>query len=320
MQPEILLFGKAGSGKDTVANFLVQNHQAVTLAMADPMKRLAAVVFDFTEDQLWGPSSSRNAVDPRFTFTDLEPHAGYPTSRTQSPNWDRADVQTSMLGYSVAKSWIEDVTKVPGPHWSANPYKQFMTWYSKLKELAYEAGGLTPRLVLQTLGTEWGRYVDDRIWIRNAQYAQRKLLYGGHTYDRTKGLVTGSPTKPYHLAVVTDGRFPNEAVEFNASGAKVIRVVDPEGEKGSAVAQAAGVKGHASETAQDTIPDWWFDTVIENDKSFGLAFLSEALDEVMMYLSATRVFRLETRTTRSGVPNDVGTAMKWAASGKKLGQ
>lgn len=58
--------GLAGSGKDTAADFLVKDHGFAKLSFADPMKRFCREVFDFTEEQLWGPSSARNAPDPRY--------------------------------------------------------------------------------------------------------------------------------------------------------------------------------------------------------------------------------------------------------------
>jgi len=56
----------AGSGKDTVANYLVKHYSFVKVALADPMKRFCAEVFDFTDEQLWGPSEQRNEPDKRF--------------------------------------------------------------------------------------------------------------------------------------------------------------------------------------------------------------------------------------------------------------
>lgn len=60
------LVGRAGSGKDTVADILVRDHGWVKIALADPMKRFLRDVLAFSDDQLWGPSSSRNAPDKRY--------------------------------------------------------------------------------------------------------------------------------------------------------------------------------------------------------------------------------------------------------------
>ena len=60
------LCGLAGSGKDTAADFLVERMGFAKISFADPMKRFCREVFAFTDEQLWGPSSARNAPDPRY--------------------------------------------------------------------------------------------------------------------------------------------------------------------------------------------------------------------------------------------------------------
>jgi hypothetical protein len=60
------LSGSAGAGKDTAADVLVLNHKFVKVALADPLKRICREVFDFSEEQLWGPSKFRNAPDERY--------------------------------------------------------------------------------------------------------------------------------------------------------------------------------------------------------------------------------------------------------------
>lgn len=58
--------GLAGSGKDQFASYLVQDHGFVVVSLADPLKRICREVFDFTEEQLWGPSEKRNEPDRRY--------------------------------------------------------------------------------------------------------------------------------------------------------------------------------------------------------------------------------------------------------------
>lgn len=58
--------GLAGSGKDTFAKFLAEDHEFTVLSLADPLKRICREVFAFTDDQLWGPSEKRNQPDPRY--------------------------------------------------------------------------------------------------------------------------------------------------------------------------------------------------------------------------------------------------------------
>jgi hypothetical protein len=57
--------GLAGSGKDSVADALEkQGFQKV--ALADPMKRFCAEVFDWGPKLLWGPSELRSTEDKRY--------------------------------------------------------------------------------------------------------------------------------------------------------------------------------------------------------------------------------------------------------------
>ena len=64
------LCGLAGSGKDTVADFLVKDHDFVKVACADPLKRICRDVFGFTDEQLWGSSQFRNEPDRRYPRND----------------------------------------------------------------------------------------------------------------------------------------------------------------------------------------------------------------------------------------------------------
>ena len=70
MQTIISLTGNMGVGKDTMADYLVEKYGFVKVAMADPMKRIAKEVYEFSDEQLWGPSESRNMPDERYPRPD----------------------------------------------------------------------------------------------------------------------------------------------------------------------------------------------------------------------------------------------------------
>ena len=57
--------GQAGSGKDTVANFLLK-YGFVKVAFADPLKRIVKDIYAFTDEQLWGASKYRSIPDKRY--------------------------------------------------------------------------------------------------------------------------------------------------------------------------------------------------------------------------------------------------------------
>jgi hypothetical protein len=71
--------GRAGAGKDTVADILVREHGFVKIALADPLKRACKEFFNFTDEQLWGPSEERNKPDERYPRNHSWPNGFFPT-------------------------------------------------------------------------------------------------------------------------------------------------------------------------------------------------------------------------------------------------
>lgn len=109
------------------------------------------------------------------------------------------------------------------------------------KEEPIEWLGRSPRSLLQTLGTEWGREsVHQEIWVRRAmRRAGDVLAAGGHV-------------------AITDVRFVNEAEAIRAAGGAVWRVCRP----------AAGLAGEtARHSSEAGIPDGLIDLTIRNDGS-----------------------------------------------------
>lgn len=66
----ISVTGNMGVGKDTMADYMVEKYGFVKVSMADPFKRIAKEVYEFTDDQLWGPSQARNRPDERYLRED----------------------------------------------------------------------------------------------------------------------------------------------------------------------------------------------------------------------------------------------------------
>jgi len=64
------LTGKAGSGKDTAANYLKQKYGIQPIAFAAELKRIVKDLFDFSDEQIYGPSEKRNEPDPRYPRAD----------------------------------------------------------------------------------------------------------------------------------------------------------------------------------------------------------------------------------------------------------
>lgn len=121
----------------------------------------------------------------------------------------------------------------------------------EFKEDAVDWLNTTPRFLLQSIGTEWGRkLIRDDIWVRAllSQYRPHEDHW-----------------------IVTDVRFPNEVWGIKERGGVVIRI---ERETGSN-------DGHPSETSLDNYTGW--DYVIDNNSSLGalqarVEFMCRALD------------------------------------------
>lgn len=63
------LLGKAGSGKSTVANYLAEKYGAKETSFAFPLKMMAAEMFGFSDDQLFGTQAQKEAIDPRYNVS-----------------------------------------------------------------------------------------------------------------------------------------------------------------------------------------------------------------------------------------------------------
>lgn len=207
------IMANAGAGKDTAADHLVAKHGFVKMSLADEMKRICRKVYDFSNDQLWGPSHMRNEPDRR-----------YPRSLECQYKGKQAPKHIHICA--------EDAD-------------------------CYEY--LSPRIALQTLGTEFGRFCYENTWIESTLRDAQKVLSGDWTYTQSGG-VYYPQNKPSALptgVVIPDVRFRNEMEAIQKAGGKVVRLV-----RGGIQAGSVGIKGHASEMEQGSIPDSDLDAVI----------------------------------------------------------
>lgn len=92
------------------------------------------------------------------------------------------------------------------------------------KELPLPGIGRSPRYLLQTLGTEWGRgLVGERLWID-------RLM------QRVEGWAVGGRS-----VVIADVRFDNEAQALIEGGGRIWRIYRPEHQSDDAHASEAGI-------------------------------------------------------------------------------
>jgi hypothetical protein len=180
--PIILIFGEAGAGKDSVARVIVKDFNAVSVAMADPMKRFCGQIFGFDKETLWGPSEKRNAIQP-------DRLGEMATAR-------------SLLEYHYVE-WLHDVLPNMTNGQGSEAEQRLFAWFDSIKAIHIKQRGLSARAALQTLGTEFGRAMDPNMWINYARRQLMDLLAGGYTYSPEGGL-TASPGKMYSYGVCTD--------------------------------------------------------------------------------------------------------------------
>lgn len=232
--PIIVVAGKAGSGKDTVGAFIKENYNAVSMALADPMKRLARDLFGFTNNQLWGPSECRNVLVEE---KDLVIPCGYSYT-------------------NIAIPFLEEM----GLEERDNDL--LFRWFAKMTAQARSEGSISPRIVLQTMGTEWGRTVSPTIWADYAFKNARRVLGGAAGYMKEMGVVE-DPLTWAEYVVITDGRFRNEIVGVSYLNGVALHVTgrDKDGPN-------VGIAGHKSEKELDGIPSHFYDETIVNDQGF----------------------------------------------------
>lgn len=128
VRPPIVLFGVAGSGKNTVGKYIADKYHYREDAFANPLKEMVKIAFPlFTDEDLYGPSARRETQYTAYPMGGecLQCGAGLRTD----PGGKKGEELRCAL--------------------CSNTYPLFMN----------------PRTALRTLGTEWGRrlYVD--VWV-----------------------------------------------------------------------------------------------------------------------------------------------------------
>lgn len=213
------LAGLAGSGKDTIADWLVKERGFVKLAFANEMKRFVLELFPkrpareelggyeigIDPDWVWGPSEKRGTL----FYCDL------------APEHDKACLKL------IEKLQIDIRHLESLIHWARG-----VPWVATVRE------------VLQTLGTEWGRNVDPLLWCKDTLNRQLRDVVKPEFYgwDPAWG---DAPPRIVKGVVITDVRFDNEAQAIRDIGGVVWKI-----ERGVKTA-AGGIPQHASENGVD---------------------------------------------------------------------
>lgn len=272
--------GYSGVGKDECAGHLVRTRKAVHTGLADPAKRHMADLYGFTKEQLFGPSHCRNAGDRRYPKNVLrdagfKPHEGEATDESMS-----GALRPGKRYVVVESRNLPGTGSVRGrPGWPEVPWQPLTLGKARyFVEDDHPNFFLSPREALQLYCNLMNDLHLDS-WIRKGVEVHRQLAYCADPkngmsvgYDRMSGVLDsfndpdgeGRRRHDHRLPFFTcfsDFRHKHEISRVRADPQDyvpvVIRVKHP------------GVTKppyeHRSETEQATIPDSWFDFVIDND-------------------------------------------------------
>lgn len=270
--------GQASSGKDTIAARLVDEYNYQQIALADPLKRFGYHVFSFDTVQLWGPSQMRNAFDPRYTLCEIRSSGLHLDAKSLSSvkracdaAWGAAAAQVLEYG----QDWLKEVLSDDDDYNKA--FDLLCYWFVSL---GHKHSELSPRIMLQSLGTQFGREsISEDVWIDYALKLCTKLLrgQGSWRYSPQKGAISCEIEEKPSGIVISDVRFTNELTAIKAAGGRVIRV-ERDVAKGK-----VGIENHASEVEQQGFNINALDAVINNNKT-----LDDLYDAVDMLVNTTR--------------------------------
>lgn len=239
----IVIGGVRGSGKDTVGDYLKASHGWHKEAFANPLKEMVKFAFPaFTDEDLYGPSSNRERQYEQYPMSETCPSCG---------------------GGLLVETFD---THPPAHSKRCFPCKTYYPMF------------VSPRVALQTLGTEWGRRLYKDVWI-DAAFARLHKFFSESPHrtvvETTETSVSLSPRSIKH-AVITDCRFLNEVRGSKRNGAKVVKLT-------RGLAQSSDV--HASEAEFRTIPNSEFDYVLDN-ANCTLAELGVEIEKMLQAVGA----------------------------------
>lgn len=244
--------GESGSGKDFCSQWVIDNKDFVKVSFADPIKRFAKQVFGFSEEQLWGAPESR-AVKIIPGNPDSTPSSSFAHENEQYWDYARRDMEINVL------DWVNTLALTIEE--KALYISRVGDWYEECRQRARaEYNTISARVALQLLGTEFGRHFKDTIWLDTLYQKTAPAIKEGCDYDRVDGLLDFRAE--YKGIIISDHRFINELKGSQAQDGYVIKLIRLANEGKENEAEAAGIKGHASEAEQRTISEGEYDLVL----------------------------------------------------------
>ena len=285
----ICISGFAGAGKDECASQLVNGHHAVQTGLADPGKRHMADAYEFTEQQLFGPSPFRNAGDIR-----IQKNSFYERNLQELPMqiFPSDLVAGSESKYSIdgsKKYWTygTDVLDSKRPHCK----RDGGGWTVFVQECDPEFW-LSPREALQIYLEQMNK-LDVYTWIRKGVIDQLRIATGEFGYNRMHGLIPAntplnepvfSSTKwakhsEHVITCFADFRHIPEIQWIREYESDAMHPFRPILIRVKRPSVSVPPYNHRSETEQTKIRDEAFDAVVQNDRD--LPHLYGQIDHVV---------------------------------------
>lgn len=260
----IVLFGVKGSGKDTVGDLLRERYFFTKDSFAAPLKRMVAEAFDFTEEDLYGPSSGRERQYEQYPFEK---------GRCLSCGANNA------AGYDGENGGCWMPCDAKGRHIAGRDESE-EAYVRCTRCNAIFPNHINPRIALQTLGTEWGRRLFKHVWVDKAHRRLKERVKRNHETLRnnTHLLAPGRSIEDVdYRFVFTDGRFISEHERCTKLGWTTVLLLRKLDESTDV---------HASEAELKQIPRSAFNYVLDN--RVPLEQLPDLVTEMMTLLGYSR--------------------------------
>lgn len=236
----IIMSGKQGSGKTTMTKLLVDGHQGHHIKFADPLYEMQEVVWDALLK-----SKNLNASEWKWALI-----AG-----------DMADaVKGVLLKYGVNEETLDQ-----------NYKRLFDYFHDTFKRTPWHPREKKSGDMLQWLGTEYGRAIDQDIWVNIAKYRIATLLQQDENAT----------------VIVDDCRFENEFYALDQFNPLKVRLECDRDVRKSRADAWRDNEFHTSETALDAISsegsfDLYFDTA-EQPVDVVLAEIESAMQDIGIF-------------------------------------
>lgn len=233
-KPQIIgLSAQLQNGKDTVAALILKltskqtpYSQWTTRRFAGKLKEMTAILLGCKVEDLEDINYKNSELPDEWNrWTMIDP--GLVTDTDEGRVTPYFATEQEVYDYVKEKDWF---------------------WLDGLKPTVEK---MTPRKILQLLGTEGGRdVIHPNIWV-NA--------------------TLGDLTEKDHV-IITDARFPNEVTGINRKGGIVVKIIRP---------SVVSTSNHPSETSLNNYKNW--DYVIINDGT--LEELEEKVEKMLLHFN-----------------------------------